>query len=126
MTTNAVMQLCWQIVEMLIDKVMEEVVHLCPICLEEIQEDEHNALPCHHKLHIKCAEAWFAVKLNCPVCRLKFDFRAYALPGRTLRKAESRSDDSTISTVTDSDESQDQDSELEGYRESSSLSASSS
>ena len=81
-------QMCSQIIEILIEMVIEEVVDKCPICLEEIvlQEEGCTVLPCHHKLHKKCGETWFAVKLNCPVCRLKLDFRAYAL-GRVLRIA---------------------------------------
>lgn len=84
MDFSKVEQMCSQIIDILIDMAMEEVVDKCPICLEEIMQEEECTLPCHHKLHNKCGETWFAVKLNCPVCRLKLDFRAYAL-GRVLR-----------------------------------------
>jgi hypothetical protein len=47
---------------------------VCPICLEKLSKTEKvQMLPCSHKLHTSCCNAYFrtpGVKPICPICRL--------------------------------------------------------
>lgn len=40
----------------------------CPICIEDILEDE-CITKCNHKFHNKCIDKWLENKISCPMCR---------------------------------------------------------
>ncbi|XP_058128550.1 uncharacterized protein LOC131284556, partial [Anopheles ziemanni] len=43
---------------------------VCPICLEDIENDESKDLPlCHHQFHGPCIERWLVERKCCPICR---------------------------------------------------------
>ena len=42
---------------------------VCPICLEEIAEDEMEVLGCDHEYHKTCISEWMRRNPVCPECR---------------------------------------------------------
>ena len=48
---------------------MEEVDHLCAICLEVSSEEATKALTCSHSFHKKCVDIWLSQRNTCPLCR---------------------------------------------------------
>ncbi|CAM9112546.1 unnamed protein product [Phaeothamnion confervicola] len=41
----------------------------CRVCLEPFMEaEELRLLPCLHRYHLACADAWFGRSTNCPLC----------------------------------------------------------
>ena len=42
----------------------------CPICLEDMWSS--TELPCGHRYHAKCIDAWLIRQMNCPYCRGSF------------------------------------------------------
>ena len=98
-SSTEVEQMCDQIIGILIDKVIEKVVaQECNICLEEIHQEHQSTLPCQHKFHKDCLKTWMRIKSNCPLCRLRLDYRYFALKGILVKDtAEYSSDESTNS-----------------------------
>ena len=48
---------------------MEELDDTCPICFEEINQDNSHILECNHKFHTNCIVKWFRNShKNCPLC----------------------------------------------------------
>jgi len=41
----------------------------CPICLDEIKEEDKKIIKCSHVYHEKCIEKWFKRSHKCPLCR---------------------------------------------------------
>ena len=49
---------------------VEECAECCPICLDELQEDDTlRTLPCFHRFHACCIDRWLVKKPQCPLCR---------------------------------------------------------
>lgn len=43
----------------------------CCICFNELKDPIH--LECGHGFHIKCILKWFEKKMECPICRTKYE-----------------------------------------------------
>lgn len=44
----------------------------CPVCLENSEAGEEiRTMPCGHKLHRQCCEAWLRIADTCPMCRFQ-------------------------------------------------------
>ena len=104
-SSTEVEQMCDQIIGILIDKVIEKVLaQECNICLEEIHQEHQSTLPCQHKFHKDCLKTWMQIKSNCPLCRLRLDYRYFALKGILVKDTaeyssdEYSSDTSSLST----------------------------
>ena len=41
----------------------------CPICLDEINQDDIIETPCGHSFHKYCYKQFMQIKPECPVCR---------------------------------------------------------
>ena len=41
----------------------------CPICFDNICENDGAALPCMHSFHTRCIRPWLVENNTCPVCR---------------------------------------------------------
>ena len=121
-STEEVEQMCDQIIGILIDKVIEKVVaQECNICLEEIHQEHQTTLPCQHKFHKDCLKTWMRIKSNCPLCRLRLDYRYFALKGILVKDtAEYSSDESTISSAREETSSEDESAEDSSTSENSS------
>ena len=44
----------------------------CPICLELMDGDDIEWLPCIHSYHAKCIHKWAEESRSCPICGYKF------------------------------------------------------
>jgi len=42
---------------------------LCSICLERLDEQHLQIMPCRHRFHIPCIRNWLMVREVCPNCR---------------------------------------------------------
>ena len=43
----------------------------CSICMEDIQTNNLQCLPCAHTFHRQCIRRWFRQSTSCPECRLQ-------------------------------------------------------
>lgn len=41
----------------------------CPICLQEITQEQNRKLECGHIFHKECLNTWFTNNYTCPICR---------------------------------------------------------
>lgn len=41
----------------------------CPICLDEIKEEDKKIIKCSHVYHKECINKWFERSHQCPLCR---------------------------------------------------------
>ncbi|KAJ6242761.1 e3 ubiquitin-protein ligase amfr [Anaeramoeba flamelloides] len=46
----------------------EEIVDICPICRDDIKNNE-TTLPCGHKIHTSCCRIYLEYQQTCPICR---------------------------------------------------------
>merc|ERR1712066_869494 len=43
---------------------------MCMVCLEHFQDgDSLRIMPCSHRYHRTCVDAWLAVNKYCPICK---------------------------------------------------------
>lgn len=48
----------------------KDLEFICPVCLQEYEHsDLLRRLPCHHAMHICCADQWLMQTNGCPCCR---------------------------------------------------------
>ncbi len=45
----------------------------CPVCLNDINEDQRCTTDCEHEFCYDCLNKWLRINLNCPVCRKSVD-----------------------------------------------------
>jgi hypothetical protein len=56
----------------------------CPICLEEIEDDDISLLDCDHELCKPCLDTLFTMnKIDCPLCRR--DIKSFTYRGQVNR-----------------------------------------
>jgi hypothetical protein len=44
---------------------------ICYVCAEVI--DSYIVLPCRHRVHSRCLQAWICFSMTCPSCRAKIE-----------------------------------------------------
>ena len=50
-----------------IEKIKQEKINICNICLSEIEKGKY--LNCGHVFHLKCIKEWVSVNAKCPICK---------------------------------------------------------
>ena len=56
-----------QMTEEEVNKIRQEKVNICNICLTEIEKGKY--LNCGHAFHLKCLKEWVALNPKCPICK---------------------------------------------------------
>jgi hypothetical protein len=41
----------------------------CPICLDNVKEEDKKIIKCSHVYHKECIDKWFERAHQCPLCR---------------------------------------------------------
>ena len=50
-----------------INKIKQEKINICNICLSEIEKGKY--LNCGHVFHLKCIKEWVSLNAKCPICK---------------------------------------------------------
>ena len=57
---------------------------VCPICVENMLDEECIYLPCGHFFHSGCIQRWLDVSNSCPICRYQLPSVGPKAPDRDL------------------------------------------
>jgi hypothetical protein len=52
----------------------------CSICIQPVNDEDINFLPCFHYFHVSCIQKWLQIKRLCPLCKTAVDEPASSEP----------------------------------------------
>ena len=83
------------------DLVNSNFIEECTICLEPLRDSEVFELKCKHEFHLNCIHKYFAIKMECPLCRRYevLDEEFPALGASVIRKPRRESGTSSVNSA---------------------------